>query len=156
MSTIHLLPPPVYFFLMFKNSAQESIPSGSIPTPTPPHRLYPTSLIPAHTVQRRSSPLVIPCCLVHLHLCTLSFLMAQTGNYFKEKNILDIQFPVLNGAMYWRGWIEHTYHHKDDGGCEMRYLLSKYLWSTYNVPSTRHTRVNKSVMIPLVGNHVGF
>lgn len=37
----------------------------------------------------------------------------------------------------------------------MRYLLSKYLWSTYNVPSARHTRVNKSVMIPLVGN-VGF
>ena len=153
MSTIHLLPPPVYFFLMFKNSAQESIPSGSIATPTP----LPLSHITDSCTHRSAQviPVVIPCYLVHLHLCTLRFLMAQTGNYFKERNILDIQFLVLNGAIYWRGWIEHTYHHKDDGGCEMRYLLSKYLWSTYNVPSARHTRVNKSVMIPLVGN-VGF
>lgn len=34
----------------------------------------------------------------------------------------------------------------------MRYLLSKYLWSTYYVPSTRQTRVNKNVIILLVGN----
>lgn len=39
--------------------------------------------------------------------------MARAGKYFKEskqeRKIPDIQYPVLNGATYGRGWLEHRH-----------------------------------------------